>query len=197
MISVWYNYQNAVWRLNYSRTVEGKRIPTFAAKLAGIEAGPDHTFMPDYSTDPRTIPVIPASDILSGKFEPKAVRGKDIVIATTSETIGDVYFIPGWGKMGGAYVQIIGAETLKSGSPVYLGWIPALLIALSLCLAAIRSKSATARQPDSRRSDSPHCCSCPCRRRLHFCSSISPRRCSPSWWYRPLSDCAGGSSADW
>jgi len=142
VISVWYNYQNAVWQLNYSRTVEGKRIPTFAAKLAGIEAGPDHTFIPDYSTDPRTIPVIPAADILSGKFEPKAVRGKDIVIATTSETIGDVYFIPGWGKMGGAYVQIIGAETLKSGSPVYMGWIPALLIALSLCLAAIRSKSA-------------------------------------------------------
>jgi len=142
VISVWYNYQNAVWQLNYSRTVEGKRIPTFAAKLAGIEAGPDHTFIPDYSTDPRTIPVIPASDILSGKFEPKAVRGKDIVIATTSETIGDVYFIPGWGKMGGAYVQIIGAETLKSGSPVYVGWIPALLISLSVCWAAIRSKSA-------------------------------------------------------
>jgi diguanylate cyclase len=142
VISVWYNYQNAVWQLNYSRTVEGKRIPTFAAKLAGIEAGPDHTFIPDYSTDPRTIPVIPAADILSGKFEPKAVRGKDIVIATTSETIGDVYFIPGWGKMGGAYVQIIGAETLKSGSPVYVGWIPALLISLSVCWAAIRSKSA-------------------------------------------------------
>jgi diguanylate cyclase len=142
VISVWYNYQNAVWRLNYSRNVEGQRIPTFAAKLAGIEAGPDHTFIPDYSTDPRTIPVIPASDILSGKFKRQAVRGKDIVIATTSETIGDVYFIPGWGKMGGAYVQIIGAETLKSGSPVYMGWIPALLIGLSLCLAAIRSKSA-------------------------------------------------------
>ena len=142
VISVWYNYQNAVWRLNYSRTVEKQRIPTFAAKLAGIEAGPDQTFIPDYSTDPRTIPVVPASTILSGKFEPRAVRGKDIVIATTSETIGDVYFIPGWGKMGGAYVQIIGAETLKSGNPVYMGWIPALLISLSLCFAAIRSKSA-------------------------------------------------------
>ena len=141
VISVWYNYQNAVWRLNYSRAVEGKRIPTFAAKLAGIEAGPDQTFIPDYSIDPRTIPVIPASDILSGKFERQAVRSKDIVIATTSETIGDVYFIPGWGKMGGAYVQIIGAETLKSGNPVYMGWIPALLIGLSFCWAAVRSKS--------------------------------------------------------
>ena len=142
VISVWYNYQNAVWRLNYSRAVEGQRIPTFAAKLAGIEAGPDQTFIPDYSTDPRTIPVIPASTILSGQFDARAVRGKDVVIATTSETIGDVYFVPGWGKMGGAYVQIIGAETLKSGSPVYMGWIPALLISLSLCFAAIRSRSA-------------------------------------------------------
>jgi len=36
-------------------------------------------------------------------------------------------------------VQIAGAETLKSGRPIYLGWIPILLLALGLCgLAASR-----------------------------------------------------------
>jgi EAL domain-containing protein (putative c-di-GMP-specific phosphodiesterase class I)/CHASE2 domain-containing sensor protein len=142
VISVWYNYQNAVWRLNYSRDVHGKQIPTFAAKLAGAKGAPGQDFIPDYSVDPRTIPLVGASEILSGKFDPRLVRGKDIVIATTSETIGDVYFIPGWGKMGGAYVQIIGAETLKSGRPYYLGWLPALLLTLAACWAAAGRKSA-------------------------------------------------------
>ena len=142
VISVWYNYQNAVWRLNYSRDVHGKQIPTFAAKLAGVKGEPAEQFVPDYSIDPRTVPVLSASDLLSGKFDPKTVRGKDIIIATTSETIGDVYFIPGWGKMGGAYVQILGAETLKSGAPMSFGWIPALLLALVACWAAVRRTSA-------------------------------------------------------
>ena len=142
VISVWYNYQNAVWHLDYSRDVEGTKIPTFAAKLAGVQGEPGSSFIPDYSVDPRTIPVIAASDLLAGRFDRRAVAGKDIVIATTSETIGDVYFIPSWGKMGGAYVQVIGAETLKSGSPVYFGWIPALLMAFGVAWAAVRSKSA-------------------------------------------------------
>ena len=34
--------------------------------------------------------------------------------------------------MGGAYVQIIGAETLKAGTPVDLGWLPLFLLALAL-----------------------------------------------------------------
>jgi diguanylate cyclase len=142
VISVWYNYQNAVWRLDYSRDVQGAKISTFAAKLAGAEGEPGASFIPDYSVDPRTVPVIAASDLLANRFDRRTVAGKDIVIATTSETIGDVYFIPGWGKMGGAYVQIIGAETLKAGSPVYFGWIPALMLAFGVACAAIRSKSA-------------------------------------------------------
>ncbi|NUT01262.1 MAG: EAL domain-containing protein [Sphingomonas sp.] len=141
VISVWYNYQNAVWRLDYAKSVGGRLIPTFAAKLARAPAQPDQSFIPDYSTDPRSIKVIPAADVLAGRVARHAVAGKDIVIATTSETIGDVYFIPGWGKMGGAYVQIIGAETLKAGHPIDLGWIPALLLTLVACSVAVTRKS--------------------------------------------------------
>ncbi len=37
LISVAYNYQNAVWRLDYSRQVEGKAVPSFAAKLGHVD----------------------------------------------------------------------------------------------------------------------------------------------------------------
>ena len=81
-----------------------------------------------------------ASDVLKGRFDPKAIAGKDIVLGTTAEGI-DQYFIPGWGKKGGAYVQIIGAETLKAGGSSYFGWLPALALALLACWAAVRQKT--------------------------------------------------------
>jgi len=142
LIDLQYNYQSAVWRVNYSRMVHGQQVPSFAAKLANVSGKPGQSFILDYSIDPATVPMISASDVLTGRFDPKAVRGKDVIIGTASEGIGDQYFLPGWGRTAGAYVHILGAETLKAGKPVYLGWIPALLLALGACWAATTRKSA-------------------------------------------------------
>jgi EAL domain-containing protein (putative c-di-GMP-specific phosphodiesterase class I) len=98
--------------------------------------------MIDYSIDPSTVPMIAASDVLSGRFDPKMVKGKDVIIGMASEGIGDRYFLPGWGRTAGAYVHIIGAETLKSGKPIHFGWLPALLIVLGACWVATSRKSA-------------------------------------------------------
>jgi EAL domain-containing protein (putative c-di-GMP-specific phosphodiesterase class I)/CHASE2 domain-containing sensor protein len=142
-ISVRYNYQNAVWRLSYADRVGNRLTPSFAATLAGQQRLAAKDFIPDYSIVPSTVPTISAADVLSGRFPASMVRGKDIVIGTNSEAIGDQYFIPGVGKMGGAYVQIIGAETLKSGTPVDIGWIPAFLLALGIAAFAALRKNPT------------------------------------------------------
>ena len=141
LINAAYNYQNVVWRLDYAGKVSNKEIPTFAAKLANVRGQVGQNFIPDYSTDPASIPVISAADILNGRADPKVLKGKDVVIGATAEGI-DQYYIPGWGKMGGAYVQIIGAETLRSGKVMYLGWLPALLVALAACWLATTRRSA-------------------------------------------------------
>jgi EAL domain-containing protein (putative c-di-GMP-specific phosphodiesterase class I)/CHASE2 domain-containing sensor protein len=140
-INFTYNYQNSVWRLDYEKEIAGRPIPTFAAKLANVKGRPNDTFMLDYSIDPNSIPVISASDILNSRFNPSMIRGKDIVIGTASEGTGDQYFIPGRGRMSGAYVHIIGAETLKAGAPVDLGWLPALVAALIACWATLASRT--------------------------------------------------------
>ena len=140
-ISVRYNYQNAVWKLPYAADFNGRLTPSFAASLARRTELSEREFMPDYSLDPATIPTVSAAAVLRGDFEPGLVRGKDVIIGTNSEAAGDQYFIPGIGKMGGAFIQIIGAETLKAGNPVSLGWIPAFLLALGLAaLAALRKR---------------------------------------------------------
>jgi EAL domain-containing protein (putative c-di-GMP-specific phosphodiesterase class I)/CHASE2 domain-containing sensor protein len=139
-IGVHYNYQNAVWHLPYGSVVKGQMIPAYAASMAGRPAVADKDFHPDYSLKPSSIPTIPASTILAGNFDPTLVRGKDVLIGSNSEAIGDQYFYPGVGKMAGAFLHIVGAETLKAGNPVDVGWLPAYLIALALAaLGATRN----------------------------------------------------------
>jgi len=136
-----YNYQNAVWAIYYAVSANSRTVPTFASVLANRSGPPNTTFIPDYSTDPRSIPWVSAANVLRGSFDPALVRGKDVVVGTDSDGIGDQFFIPGTGKMGGAYVQIIGAETLMSGIPVYLGWLPLFLVALGICGFALSRRS--------------------------------------------------------
>ena len=143
-ISVIYNYQNAIWRLPFGTRVNGGILPSFATQLADKVAS-DQLFMPDYSIDPKTIPLVSASDVLEGRVPAHLLRGKDLVIAGTAEAVSDQYFIPGTGKMGGGYVHVLGAETLKAGSPKYLGWIPAFVAALAAAALAIRSRRNVAR----------------------------------------------------
>ncbi len=141
-ISVVYNYQNAVWRIPYSARFEGKLIPSFAAKLANREGASGEMFL-DYSLDPATVPAVAAADVFAGRFAPDAVRGKDVVIGTNSDAIGDQYFLPGSGKLGGVFVQIVGAETLKAGRPVNLGWFGAFLFSsLLVAFGAYRRTAA-------------------------------------------------------
>ncbi|MBA3525769.1 MAG: EAL domain-containing protein [Sphingomonas sp.] len=134
-ITVRYNYQNAVWELPYSVPVDGKPVPSFAAKLGRHEKSTG-TFTPDYSLQIASIPTVGAETVLNGQFDPRAVRGKDIIIGTNSEVIGDQYFVPGLGRTGGVFVQIAGAETLRAGKVISVGWVPAFLLALVLTVYA-------------------------------------------------------------
>jgi EAL domain-containing protein (putative c-di-GMP-specific phosphodiesterase class I)/CHASE2 domain-containing sensor protein len=128
---VWnYNYQNAVWRLPYALQSNSGPMPTFAALLANRSGPTEKRFPVDYSLDPESIPSISAAKIVDGTFDPRAIRGKDVIIGVTSNSLGDVYFIPGFRQAGGVYIHVIGAETLRSGDPLNLGWIPLYLVSM-------------------------------------------------------------------
>jgi EAL domain-containing protein (putative c-di-GMP-specific phosphodiesterase class I)/CHASE2 domain-containing sensor protein len=140
-LSVRYNYQSAAWHLPFALPVAGREVPSFASQLANKPGKIGELFVPDYSVDPSTIPTVSASSVITGRFDAGQVRGKDVIIGWTTDALGDRYFIPGTGRMGGVYVHIIGAETLKSGTPVYLGWVPLFLFALAaVAFACTRRK---------------------------------------------------------
>jgi len=137
-ISWQYNYANAVWRVPYSTLWNGQKIDSFASLLSKRSGAPNGAFMVDYSIDPQSIPSISASTLLEGKLNPALIKGKDVIVGVTTNILGDVTFVPGTGQMGGAYVHIIAAETLKSGKPISVGWIPLLFACLALCAFAAR-----------------------------------------------------------
>ena len=142
-VDLFYNYQNAVWDLSYSVRWRGREVPTFAALMAGRNRLPEGTFKLDYSVDPASIPLVPAGDILTGRANSSAIAGKDVIIGAATTLIGDQYFLPGTGQFGGPYVHVIGAETLKAGTPVQLGWALPYLLALGMtAFAALRLRSA-------------------------------------------------------
>ncbi len=139
-ISWQYNYANAVWRVPYSTSWRGQEIRSFASLMSERSGPLNGAFMVDYSIDPQSIPSISAGALLDRKLDSSIIKGKDVIVGVTTNILGDVTFVPGTGQMGGAYVHIIAAETLKSGNPIYVGWIPLFLACLALCAFAARHR---------------------------------------------------------
>ena len=131
-INAHFNFQTAVWDLAFAHEIDGRKVPTFAASLAGVEGDVGDTFALDYSIDFDSIPVISVVDLLSGRVEDAEIRGKKLIVGITPMQLGDQVFIPGIGRRGGVFVQVIGAETLKRGVPRDLGWTPGLMLAALL-----------------------------------------------------------------
>lgn len=136
-----YSFQGAVWWIPYAVETAGGPLPSFATKLAnrtGAEP-PGSMFLIDYSIQLTSLPSVSAVDVMTGAAAVADLRGKDVIVGTTAEQLGDYHFVPGYGRMPGVYIHAIGAETLRAGAPAYFGWLPPLLVAwlcAALCLNA-------------------------------------------------------------
>jgi adenylate cyclase len=101
----------------------------------------------DYPGPSRTIRYLSFSDVMRGKFDPAAVRGKLVVVGATAPILQDLHptSTTGSGLMPGPEIQAAAAWTALEGFPLRDGpkWFDILLVvALSLLtpLLAIRFK---------------------------------------------------------
>jgi EAL domain-containing protein (putative c-di-GMP-specific phosphodiesterase class I)/CHASE2 domain-containing sensor protein len=124
-------------RFPTSSEILGENRPSFSAELARLdfEGG---AYRPDFAIDHTTIPTISYIDALQGKMGAEAVRGKDVVIAPASRASRDLNPMPFGDLVPTAYFHVIGAETLKRGYPLDLGWFPAFLIVCGVIILASR-----------------------------------------------------------
>lgn len=144
-LSLEYDFQGAVWRLPSAGQVDQVTYPSFAAALSGSKGRVGEEFRVDYSFDPRSVPSISAVDVIRGQSATGAFSGKTVVVAPTSVQLGSFQLAPGHGWMSSSYIHILGAETLKSGRPVDVGWFLPFLTAIvgaGLCLLLPRLRNA-------------------------------------------------------
>lgn len=107
----------------------GRDVQSISAVLANYDGEPLAWYRPDYAFNVDTIPTISYVDILKGRFDPADLKGKRVVIGSTFILNPDFFYLPYVGKVPGVYFHVMGAHTLKRGTPVDLMWVPAILIA--------------------------------------------------------------------
>ena len=126
-ISTYYNFKREAWTVPFGLTHDGQVYRSFASILSGINGPADTSFPVNYAIKLESIPQFSAASVFRGGIDDK-LRGKIVIVGATSDNIGDTFVIPGRGLRGGVFIHVLGAETLKRGVPVALGWIPMLAV---------------------------------------------------------------------
>lgn len=116
--------------------------PSMGSMLANASGTAGEQFPIDTSIDPASLKHISYIDVLNGRISKADVAGKYILVGASAIELGDRYPIPGWGVVSGPAIQLLAAETLRSGSSPMprSSWI-ALGLAIFLLYAGSRTRA--------------------------------------------------------
>lgn len=102
--------------------------------ISGVYGRSGETFPINYAFDTDNIPYASAADILARPDAARNVRDKDVIIGFNAPGLGEQLTVLGQGhKSPEAIVVAMGAETLRHGRPLNLGWLPGWLLAACAC----------------------------------------------------------------
>ena len=123
----------------------GASHPSLSAALAGYD-GPDGTFRPDFAIDPRSVPTFSYIDLLEGRVPAGQLANKSVVIGKAYFESSDYFRMPlRDGRVPGAYMYIVAAQTLKRGLPFDTLSVPAILAAMLAMAAYIMGRTRSVR----------------------------------------------------
>ena len=134
----------SVWTMNFygyaiaappAVQVDGRIFPSIVGN-GSDRALPDRPVIPDFAFDPATVPVIPASALLSGEPVAGRLAGKTVFITATSPEFASQVGYLGQGRRPLAYVDIAGIRGAQEGIPTNAGGLPllaALMAMIVLC----------------------------------------------------------------
>ncbi len=125
------NWMGLIWTLDYTHTVQQKRVPSFAASLAGIEDLRAGEFQLDYTIRSEDLPTIELSELIASS-NVRGLAGRTIVIGQDAGQSEIQQRVPGNSYAPDSFVAIYGAESLKAGRIQHISALPALVIFLSL-----------------------------------------------------------------
>jgi len=90
-------------------------LPSFFAALAGHTNPAPDSFYIDYGIEPSAIAHVSFIDILSGRFEPELVAGRNVMIGATAGQLSDDIPVPNHGVLPGVVVQALAFESYQAG----------------------------------------------------------------------------------
>jgi PAS domain S-box-containing protein len=106
-------------------------IPTMATVLAGADpAALPPLFHIDFGIRPDTIPRLSFADVLEGRFDPRLVAGKRILVGATAIELGDIAAVPAWTALPGVLIEAVAAESILQKRMMLP---PPRLLAIALC----------------------------------------------------------------
>ncbi|SMF58312.1 PAS domain S-box-containing protein [Tistlia consotensis] len=108
--------------------------PSMGALLAGNARLDFPFFYIDFGIDPRSIPRLSVADILDGRFDPAAVRGRKVIVGATALDLGDYVTVPVYRALSGVTLQALAYESLVEGRALRRSG-PAVTVAVLLMLA--------------------------------------------------------------
>lgn len=124
----------SVWTVNFygyamaappAVQVDGRIFPSIVGHGSGRSL-PDRPVMPDFTVDPASVPVIPASAILSGEPVSRQLAGKTVFITATSPEFASQIGYLGQGRIPLVYADIAGIRGAQEGNPIHAGGFPLL-----------------------------------------------------------------------
>ncbi|MBK61568.1 MAG: hypothetical protein CL575_01245 [Altererythrobacter sp.] len=130
------NWTGFTWHRDYAHEVDGKRLPSLAASLAGIEDLRSGDFWIDYAIDSQDIAHIELADILSGNVN-TPVAGRIALIGKEASSTQIRTRAPGNFVVPESYIDIYGAETLKTGQLEFVGGFQSLTFYFIICLGVV------------------------------------------------------------
>lgn len=115
------------------------KIPSIAAAIAGVDGPSTELFFPDFSIQVSSFPTLSYIDVMRGRFDHAAMRGKDVLVVPAAVLFNDIHSIPAQDMTApGGYFHAIGAETLKRGMPREYGWVAPFLLVIIVIATGLR-----------------------------------------------------------
>ncbi len=101
-----------IWLGRASDEWKGLTLSSMAGKLAEAPLEPSEPFLIDYGIRPETVPHLSFAAVLSGRFDPATIAGKNVIVGATAVELGDYYPVPLYGQLPGVYLQALVYESL-------------------------------------------------------------------------------------
>ena len=127
--------------LVYGDEIAQQNIPSITADLSNTRGPAGVRYRPDWSIQVKTVPTISFLDLVNGRVSSAQIAGKDILVGVTTQQSADFLQVAGQNWFPGVYVHAVGAQTLREGHPISIGWIPAMLVAVAFSGWLLRERS--------------------------------------------------------